>query len=210
MVFVHPTWFEGMIIMSSYVIIPVIIGLIILGISYIFNHYGEAKYDKDYGLSRTLVRKENKKYIKISNILFIIGVIVIIIGIFGGSLGSSYFWHEQMEVPSVQTKNITVSEIMLGVNSGTEITDASELMIVTSDGEMFENTESFWFNKFETRTILQQLKVNGTYEITYYGWREGFNDGFPNILKVNKVVDESGVSPDYNINKYFGQRMSII
>ena len=29
------------------------------------------------------------------------------------------------------------------------------------------------------------------YKIKYYGWREGFNNGFPNILSVEKVIDEN-------------------
>ena len=84
-----------------------------------------------------------------------------------------------------------------------EINDASDLLLITTDGEAFENTETFWFQKFDTRDIFYQLRENGTYKIKYYGWREGFTNSFPNVLSVEQVVDENGtVPPSYN--KYFG------
>ena len=54
--------------------------------------------------------------------------------------------------------------------------------------------------------MLNQLKENGTYKITYYGWREGFNDGFPNILTVDEVINETNAS-NMDYNKYFGYQI---
>jgi hypothetical protein len=53
------------------------------------------------------------------------------------------------------------------------------LLLVTTENEGFLNMENLFFGKFNTRDIFNQLKVGGTYKITYYGWRIGFNSGFP-------------------------------
>ena len=87
------------------------------------------------------------------------------------------------------------------------IDNADELMMITSDGRGFVNEENFLFQKFDTRDILNKLKPNGVYKIKYYGWREGFNSGFPNILSVEEVVDESNVT-DVKLSDYFGSKLS--
>ena len=78
----------------------------------------------------------------------------------------------------------------------------------TADGEGFLNEENFLFQKFDTRDILNTLKPHGTYNITFFGWREGFNSGFPNILSVNEVVDESNAS-NVSLNDYFGTKLTL-
>ena len=76
-------------------------------------------------------------------------------------------------------------------------------MFVTKEGKEFANIESWPFSKFETRTIFNKLRVNGTYKIKYYGWRNGQNNEFPNILSVEEVIDENNTQPN-DFNKYFG------
>lgn len=178
--FVPPTWFGGLMALASYIIIPLIIGFV----AWIYF----AVKDKP-GIAFT----------------------IIIICLFVGICGSQILWHENYEVPSVNEKVITVADWQPKPNlqvdkSGMMVIDsADDLLLVTSDGESFLNEENFWFGKFDTRDVLHQLKENGTYKIKYYGWREGFNSGFPNILSVEEVVDESNVTNE-NIN-YFGTKV---
>ena len=117
--------------------------------------------------------------------------------------GSDVVWHYAVEEPSVQTETITVKEWVPAPGVGTNITNANELMLVTTDGRGFINDENFLFGKFDTRDLLFNLKPNGVYVIKYYGWREGFNSGYPNILSIEKVVDESK-AVDVSYDDYFG------
>ena len=55
--------------------------------------------------------------------------------------------------------------------------------------------------RFNTRNILNTLKPNGTYKIKYYGWREGYNSGVPNILSVEEIIDESNCT-NHSISDY--------
>lgn len=181
MSFIPPTWYVGLLTYGVMVILPLIIGIILAGYAFISD-------------------KRDKKHVT----CLAIGIIFIIIGGVMCIGGADFVWHETFEVPSVQEKVITIAgwQPRPGVNAG-EINDASDLLLITTDGEAFENTEAFWFQKFDTRDIFYQLRENGTYKIKYYGWREGFTGSFPNVLSVEQVVDENGtVPPSYN--KYFG------
>ena len=87
------------------------------------------------------------------------------------------------------------------------ISNADQLMLVTTEKEGFFNMENFLFEKFNTRDILYQLKINGTYKIKYYGWREGFTTGFPNVLSVEEVIDESNAT-EAKYEDYFGTKLA--
>ena len=180
MVFVPPTWIEGLLISIG-------IGIILLIIPFIIFSLGA---------------------ITENDILGIIGLILAFIVIFAGV---PYVLHNIFETPSVEEKIITVEGYQphpkLSV-SDYVVDSADDLLIVTSAGETYENTENFWFGKFDTRDVLNQLKENGTYKITYYGWREGFNDGFPNILTVDEVINETNTS-NMDYNKYFGYQIML-
>lgn len=181
MTFVSPSWFTGILIWIAYILIPTILGIIIVAIAY---------------------KSKNDKFQMIS-IIFLI--ICILFSIFG----SSILWHYQYEVPSVCEKTVTVdgwqpkAGIEVNENGLMVIDSADDLMMITSDGEGFLNNENFLFSKFNTRDIYNQLKVNGTYNIKYYGWREGFNNGFPNILSVEEVIDESHVHSNNDFGNSF-------
>lgn len=118
------------------------------------------------------------------------------------------------ETASVQEEIITVQgwqpkpNIQINENGMMVINSADDLMLITKDGKSFLNEENFWFQKFNTRDIFNDLKVNGTYKIKYYGWREGFNSGFPNILSIEEVIDENNTSSN-NYDKYFGNQMVV-
>lgn len=179
------SWLIEGLVWSLFHIVPVIIGLIIFGIGFM-----------------------NYKKISTNIILLILGLGLII---FGGIIGGDYLWHETYDVSTVQEKIITVQEwqpspnIQPNENGLISITSVNDLILLTSDGEFYKNTEDIWFSKFETRNIFNKLKVNGTYKIKYYGWRNGYNNGFPNILSVEQVINENNTKPN-NYYDYLGTR----
>ena len=155
----------------------------------------------------------------------LIGVFVILLGLgkdnsklmYGGVVlcilllcFSNVAWFELMEVPSVDEKVVTVQEWqpnkkMVNDDRGVmTIDNADQLVLVTTDGETFQNTEHIWFMKFETRDILNHLKPGGTYRIRYYGWRNGWTSTYPNILGIEEVIDEDNINVT---NSYFGTRI---
>jgi len=146
--FVPPNWFEGWLIQFGILIlIPLIIAIII-------------------GL--IIKRKKDNKGLGILSIgLSFIILIIIMFPI------SSVFWHYTYEIPSVQEKIITVQEWQpkAGIEYNKEgmmiIDNAGQLMLITTEGEGFFNEENFLFQKFNTRDIFNDLKINGTYKIKF-------------------------------------------
>ena len=194
MVFVHPTWFEGTIIWILY-FIPVFVCVSLVGFS-IFKLF---KTDLSCG--------NEEKWLKIFLICLCFTIISVVVceGVGG------YLWHETYEVPSVTTKVITVEDWQIKPNTvhsenGMMVVDnADQLMLITTEGEGFYNNENFLFQKFDTRDILNTLKPGSVCEITYYGWREGYNSGFPNILSA-KVIDDSNAT-NVSVSDYFGTKV---
>ncbi len=181
MSFVPPTWFGGLLTMVGYFILPLIIGVI----AWVFF----ALKDKPT-----------------------IGTVILIICLVIGIGCAHVLWWQNFEVPSVESKVVTVQDWQAkpGLNTDKRgmmvIDSADDLMMVTSDGEGYLNEEHFLFQKFDTRDILNTLKPNGTYKIKFYGWREGFNSGFPNILSVEEIVDESHAQ-NKSVGDYFGTKV---
>lgn len=182
MTFVPPSWWMLGLTKIGYLLIPLILGVLLAL----------------YGLMKDNI------------LIVIIGIIIVIAG-FGLA---SMTWHNNYEVPSIQEKIITVSDYQIKPNieknkQGMIVVDsADDLLLVTTDGESFLNEENFWFGKWNTRDLFNQLKINGTYKIQYYGWREPFYSTFPNILSVEKVIDESNAT-DNNFNKYSGTNAAV-
>jgi len=185
MSFIPPLWYEGMFILAGYHLgIPILIGLIA-------------------GIITKLFFKK-KSIIGGVGTGIIVTVIAILIMMPVGTL----LWHWNYEVPSVQTKIITVSEFQPApdvgyTNQGSMvISNADQIMIIDSEGNGYFNKESGWFagfSKWDTRDILNSLKINGTYKIKYYGWRNPRDSSFPNILSIEEVIDESNATrPNYN------------
>ena len=180
MVFVPPNWFEGMLMYGLIVLLPFIIGLGMIFIGLVFD----------------------------KQLMAILGLVVVIASV----ICTGFIWYELYEVPSVNEEIITVQEWQPRADIGTNdngmmvVDSADDLMLVTTNGTCYYNTEHFWFQKFNTRDVFNQLKVNGTYKIKYYGWREPFNTGFPNILSVEEVIDETNcTTPRYS--DYFGVKL---
>jgi hypothetical protein len=187
--FVAPSWLEGLLIQAGmYVVIPLIIAIIL----------GIVKWKKSNDMVSGFIRFA---------LAFIVAVMVIY------PIGCVY-WFYEYEVPSVQEKIITVQGwepkpgIIVNDNGMMVISNADQLLLVTTENEGFFNNENFLFQKFNTRDIFNQLKVGGTYKIKYYGWRNGFNSGFPNILSVEQVVNETGAK-DNKYGDYFGTKLAI-
>lgn len=180
MTFVPPTWINGLLIMAGYFIIPLIIGIIAWFIFAVKDHPG-------------------------------IGTIILIACIVGGLACTSILWWENYEVPSVQSKVVTVDSwqpkagIHTNENGMMVIDNADQLMLITTDGEAFLNEENFLFQKFDTRDVLNNAKPGSVVNLTFYGWREGFNSGFPNILSV-EVLDDSHAE-NKTVTDYFGTKI---
>ena len=157
------SWFNGLLFHCLW-IVPIILGLVLLFIT------------------------NNKKVNILGLVLLIVGVVCLIL--------TPVAWHYMVEVPSVDEKIVTVQEWQpkAGLKSNSNgmmvINSADDLMMITDTGEGFKNDENFLFGKFDTRDILNNAKPGSVVKVKYYGWREGFNNGFPNILSV-EVLDDS-------------------
>lgn len=180
--FVQPTWFEGLIFYVLWIGVPLLIGL---------------------GIGALGMWREN-------GVLCAIGIVGIVIGIIMALGGAYTIWHFEYEVPSIQEEIITVEDWqpVFGHYWG-DVKSADDLMLKTSDGRLFENTEKLLFGKFDTRDTFDKLRPNGTYKIKYYGWREGFNNGVPNILSVEEVVNETNCTGKHDISNYMNKRSII-
>ena len=183
--FVPPTWITGFLFYAAWIVIPLILAGICAFL--LFTNDGN-----------------NKEIIGFAGV-----IVFVLLAICGGLFLADWSWHYTYEVPSVQEKVVVVDnwQPTFGRYWG-EISGAGDLMMQTKEGELFGNTENFLFGKFNTRDILNQLKPNGTYKIQYYGWREGYNNGVPNILSVTEVINENGTSSN-DISHYMNKRSII-
>ncbi len=226
--FVAPSWLEGLFIqIGMYVVIPLIIAIISVIVIWKKSNHNEAHqkevHQKDAHQKEVHQKDAHQKesHHKRSNrrgsndwgskfIVFAFAFIVAVIVVY--PIGCVY-WFYEYEVPSVQEKIITVQGweprpgIIPNNNGMMTISNADQLLLVTTENEGFFNMENFLFGKFNTRDIFNQLKVGGTYKIKYYGWRNGFNSGFPNILSVEQVVNETGAKNN-SYGDYFGTKFA--
>jgi hypothetical protein len=231
--FVAPSWLEGLLIQAGmYIVIPLIIATVVAIVKWKKlndmephhkephhkeTHHKESPHNKSHHKEPHHKKPPHKEpHHRGSNhkgsliITFVLAFIVSIIAVY--PLGCVYWW-SAYEVPSVQEKIITVQgwETKPGIIAdkyGRMVIDnANELMLVTTSNEGFFNNENFLFQKFNTRDIFNQLKVGGTYKIKYYGWRNGYNSGFPNILSVEQVINETNTTNN-DYNKYFGTKLA--
>ena len=208
--FIAPNWLEGLLIQAGiYIVIPLIIAVILGLVKWkkLKNKEPQKAYPDEPYYEEPYYNESNKMSVAIT---FALALMISAIVIY--PLGCVYWW-SAYEEPSVQEKIITVqgwepkTGMVSGQYGGMVISNADQLMLVTKDGEGFFNNENFLFQKFNTRDIFNQLKVGGTYKIKYYGWRNGYNSGFPNILSVEQVINETNTtSNDYN--KYFGTKFA--
>ena len=208
--FVAPSWLEGLLIQfGMYIVIPLIIAIIVGIVKWKKLKDREPHHNephKEHNESHHRGSNHRGSIFITSALAFIVAIIVIY------PIGCVY-WFYAYEEPSVQEKIITVQGwepkpgIMANNNGMMNINNANQLMLVTNESEGFFNNENFLFQKFNTRDIFNQLKVGGTYKIKYYGWRNGYNSGFPNILSVEQVINETGAKNN-NYGDYFGTKLA--
>ena len=231
--FAAPSWLEGLLIqVGIYIVIPLIIATVVAIVRWKKlkdrePHHNEPHHKKAHHKKpphnephhKESHHKEpyhNESHHRGPNhkgsifITFVLAFIVAVIVVY--PIGCVYWWNAY-EVPSVQEKIITVQGwepkpgIVANDYGRIVIDNANKLMLVTKDNEGFFNNENFLFQKFNTRDIFNQLKVGGTYKIKYYGWRNGYNSGFPNILSVEQVINETNATNN-DYDKYFGTKLA--
>ncbi len=226
--FIAPSWLEGLLIQAGmYIVIPLIIAAVVAIVKWKKlkdrethhkeTHHKESPHKKSHHKEPHHKKPPHKEpHHRGTNhrgsifITFILAFIAAIIVIY--PLGCVY-WFYAYEEPSVQEKIITVqgwepkAGIIADEYGRIVIDNANELMLVTTSNEGFFNNENFLFQKFNTRDIFNQLKVGGTYKIKYYGWRNGYNSGFPNILSVEQVINETNATNN-DYSKYFGTKLA--
>ena len=207
--FVAPNWLEGLLIqVGIYIGIPLLIAVIVGLVKW--KKVKDKPYKKEYP-NEPYYEEPYYDESKKMSVAITFALALLISAIVMYPLGCVYWW-SAYEVPSVQEKVITVQgwEPKAGMTSngyGMVISNADQLMLVAKDGEGFFNNENFLFQKFNTRDIFNLLKVGGTYKIKYYGWRNGYNSGFPNILSVEQVINETNATTN-DYNKYFGTKFA--
>lgn len=127
-------------------------------------------------------------------------VVILILGAIGfGIYSDDQAQKEKEEIykDSIKEKVVTIQSV--SCRPGLEenelgqmmVKNADQLMFYTTDGEGFQNTEDNLTGKYETRDLLLNLKIGGTYKIRYVGWRDGRNSAYPNILAIVEVKNES-------------------
>lgn len=107
-------------------------------------------------------------------VLFI-GLCIGIIGLFAISPMIAYMTDETITV-TVKDKERVVT------GSGQSI--ASKFLVYT-DQEVFENTDTVWYWKFDSADVQNSLEVGQTYQVRVYGFRVPFLSWFRNIESVN-------------------------
>jgi len=194
--YVEPSWIDllvsGAFVKIIFIIIPILFSFLLTNLTFKILKWNSKWNNED----RTLIK--SVMIVAITIILLIPSTVV-----------SDMVWNECYEQPSVREGVITVQNIQplpgaVDVSeNGYYIDNSNQLMFISTDGKEYANIENWMFNKFETRSIFNQLKVGGTYKIKYYGWRNGHSNEFPNILSVEEVIDESNATTN-EYDKYFG------
>jgi len=64
--------------------------------------------------------------------------------------------------------------------------DSSKYLIWAEDGDVFENTDSLWFGKFNSSDLYGDLMVGNEYCVTVAGWRIPFFSMYRNIIRFCK------------------------
>jgi Protein of unknown function (DUF1523) len=62
--------------------------------------------------------------------------------------------------------------------------NSSKYLIFTDKG-VFENTDTFWYWKFNSSDIYGDMRNGNTYTAHVYGWRIQFLSMYPNVISAN-------------------------
>lgn len=101
----------------------------------------------------------------------VIGIIAVVL------FGAYYYSTVEFIELKVNDKEITVS--------GNHEHTSSKYLVFTDD-EVFENTDSWLFLKFNSSDIQNKLKPNEKYVVKVVGWRIPFLSMYRNVLEVQK------------------------
>ena len=63
----------------------------------------------------------------------------------------------------------------------------SSKYLIFTNGEVFQNTDTIWYGKFDSTDIQGRIKPGKTYKVTVCGWRIPFWSMYRNIVKVQNV-----------------------
>lgn len=66
--------------------------------------------------------------------------------------------------------------------------DAAEAKyLIFTDGGVYENTDTWYYFKFNSSDVQNTLQTGGTYKISHYGFRIPFLSKYKNITKAERV-----------------------
>jgi hypothetical protein len=105
------------------------------------------------------------------------GIIIFIVLTLVGLIVYNIAWFS-----SVKEVTITVSDKERIVESDGD-GSSSKYLIFTENGT-FENTDSFWFWKWNSSDFQGKLHVDSTYNVKVVGWRIPFLSMYPNIIEI--------------------------
>lgn len=89
-----------------------------------------------------------------------------------------YFSTEQVEITITKMNRITTSS-----GSGETASTSSKYLIFTNN-EVFEDTDSWLFVKFNSSDLYSKLEIDHTYKVKVAGWRVPFLSWYRNIISI--------------------------
>lgn len=110
----------------------------------------------------------NKK-VQTGSIILSIIIIAIIIGYFIYSL--LYAFHSGSETITIKDKWVKQNR------------DSGKYLISSTDGQVFEITDSIIKGRFDSSNLYAELQPGQTCNIETQGWRFGFHSDYKNIIK---------------------------
>ncbi|MFH1182720.1 MAG: DUF1523 family protein [Candidatus Moraniibacteriota bacterium] len=109
-------------------------------------------------------------------LLELIPVILLVVALILG-LNMWYAWGTSGE------KTVVVKSLNNKINPGSE---QDQYLVFTKDDGIFKNTDSWFWWKFNSSDIQNQLTAGMPYRIKHYGWRWGFFSLYPNIVEAKE------------------------
>jgi hypothetical protein len=94
------------------------------------------------------------------------------------SYNIAYFFSENTITITVKNKE------RITQGSGKNLTSA---FIIYTENEVFENTDSFLFGKFNSADFQNNLEIGTTYKVKVAGWRVPFLSMYRNVVSFEKL-----------------------
>lgn len=116
----------------------------------------------------------NKGKSSLKRILFLFALFVVVV-VFGYPV-AYYISSETIEITIKDKERITTG-------SGKEI---ESKFLVYAEGEVFENTDSKLYLKFNSADLQNELEVGNSYNAKVAGWRVPIFDWYRNVIKLKE------------------------